>query len=78
MVFMQPRKQVLPQPQRNLRMEFVAQSFPKSIERPSIIGSNGQGRGVNGEHSNGSNNNGGSDASELWRSINARKKFGTR
>lgn len=81
MVYMRPRQQALPKPQRSRRNEFsygVVPTYPKSDERPSIIGSNGQGRGIQGEHSNGGNNSGGSDAVELWRTNYMRRQWGTK
>jgi hypothetical protein len=81
MVYMLPRRQVLPgnnvpgaKPVPLLGQQFIP--VRKSVEQPSIISWNGQGRGMNGEHSNGSNNSGGSDAIELWRSLYAKRLYG--
>lgn len=70
MVYMEPRKQALPMPQRSLRMEFIGARSPISIETPSIFGSRGHGRGVQGEHSNGGQNS----AIETGRPTYARNK----
>ena len=49
---MTPRKPLLPKPQRSLVSEFAYQSYPKSIEKPSVVTWGNRGRGVSGESTN--------------------------
>lgn len=73
---MLPRQPLIPNrgvAARSLTSIFVEPTGYKSIEEPSIVAWTSPGKGMNGENSTGNSN-----AVELWRSLNMRRKWGAK